>query len=86
MSRREFEDRVLGFLRDLCRRRKLAAEIASDTNLFDSKILDSVQFVELMDFLQVELGVVVPDRLLSVEYFLTPRIISESFGPALAVH
>jgi acyl carrier protein len=81
MSRAEFEARVIEFLDALCKRRKLAVTIAAETHLFDTKILDSVQFLELMNFLQGELAVEVPDRKLSMEFFATPRIIATNFAP-----
>jgi acyl carrier protein len=75
-----FQERVVDFLNGLCRRRNLEVVIGPETHLFETKILDSVQFLELMTFLQADLGVDVPDRKLSVEFFLTPRIITDNFA------
>lgn len=82
MSRQELEASVIAFLQRLCERRRLAVTIGPDTSLFETKILDSVQFLELMNFLESECEVEVPDRMLSMEYFESPRAIANNFGPA----
>lgn len=53
--------------------------IEASTPLFETGLLDSLRFTEFMVALEAELGVVVPDAMLSLEYFQTPRIIAESF-------
>ena len=40
--------------------------------------------VELMSFVECELGQQVPDRLLNVKYFRTPRAIALTFAPLAA--
>jgi acyl carrier protein len=82
MSRQELEASVIAFLRRLCERRRLAVTIGPDTALFETKILDSVQFLELMNFLESECEIEVPDRMLSMEFFESPRIIAGNFGAA----
>jgi acyl carrier protein len=80
MSRQELEASVIAFLRRLCERRQLSVTIGPDTSLFATKILDSVQFLELMNFLESECEVEVPDRMLSMEFFESPRAIATNFG------
>jgi acyl carrier protein len=76
-----FEQRILEFLTALCRRKTPGVTIEPDTHLFETKLIDSVLFLEVMMFLEAELGVEVPERKLSAQFFLTPRIITEHFGP-----
>jgi acyl carrier protein len=86
MNRNDFEAKVVAFLNRLCRRKAVDVQVEPTTHLFETKILDSVQFLELMSFLQSDLGVEVPDSKLSTEFFQTARKIAENFGrdPAVA--
>jgi acyl carrier protein len=83
MSRQELEASVIAFLRQLCARRQLIVTIGPDTPLFETKILDSIQFLELMSFLETECEIEVPDRMLSMEFFESPRVIAGNFGAAV---
>lgn len=76
----EFLSELVQFLNRWSARRGLSLEVGPDTHLFETKILDSVGFLELMTYLRAELGVVVPDKMLSVEYFQTPRMVTANFA------
>jgi acyl carrier protein len=82
MSQQELEASVIAFLRQLCERRQMEVTIGPDTSLFETKILDSMQFLELMNFLEGECDIEVPDRMLSMEFFESPRTIATNFGGA----
>jgi acyl carrier protein len=79
-----FLGEVVVFLNRWSRRRGLDVDVRPDTHLFETRILDSVGFLELMTYLQVDLGVVVPDKMLSVEFFQTPRMLTANFASLTA--
>ena len=78
------ESRLILFLGELLRSYGREAEITPERALFEDGLLDSVQFIELMSFVENELGQQVPDRLLNVKYFRTPRDIALTFAPLAA--
>lgn len=84
MANDEFETQVISFLNELCAGVPGGTAIGADTHLFETKLLDSVRFLQLMTFLQADLDVQVPDRMLSTEFFSTARVITTNFGPAVA--
>jgi acyl carrier protein len=75
-----FVAKVIGILESIVARKEPSIRIGPDTELFDSKILDSVTFVEFVTALEVELEVGVPDQKMSTQYFSTPARIGEHFG------
>jgi acyl carrier protein len=77
-----FEDQLLAFIARLCRGK--ATRVERDTPLFESGMIDSRQVVDLMEFVEQALGIVVPDDKLSMEFFRTPADIVRTFsaGPA----
>ncbi|MGV2287174.1 acyl carrier protein [Trinickia sp. YCB016] len=75
-----FIAKVIGILEPIVARKKLEIRIEPDTPLFDSRILDSVTFVEFITALEVELDVSVPDQKMSTQFFATPAHIAEHFG------
>lgn len=81
MNREEFAAEVVRYLDKAVRRRGIALDIHVDTHLFESGAIDSLAFAQFVDFLEGELGVEIPDGQLSVEYFLTPRMIVDNFAP-----
>lgn len=75
-----FVAKVIGILERLAARKEPDIRIEPDTPLFDSKILDSVSFVEFITALEVELDVNVPDQKMSTQFFATPAHIGEHFS------
>jgi acyl carrier protein len=70
----DFLPRLLDRLRALCE-----VEVDPDTALFESGLLNSMKFIELMAFVETTLGAPVPTNRLSAEYFSTPRTIAVTF-------
>lgn len=75
-----FVMKVIGILEHIVARRNVQVRIAPDTPLFETKILDSVSFVEFITALEVELDVSVPDQKMSTQYFATPADIALHFA------
>lgn len=75
-----FVAKVIEILEQIVARKKLDISVKPDTPLFDSKILDSITFVEFITALEVELDVSVPDQKMSTQFFATPAHIGEHFG------
>lgn len=80
MSTDQMELSVIDFVRKLCERSSVEAVIERDTDLFSTGILDSMRFVELFGHLQADLGVEVPDKMLSANFFRTPALIAQNFA------
>lgn len=74
-----FVAKVIDILEHITARKEPNIRIEPDTPLFDSKILDSVTFVEFITALEVELDVSVPDQKMSTQFFATPAHIGEHF-------
>lgn len=79
-QRSDFVPKVVAILDGIARRKGLDLVVEPDTELFESRILDSVSFVEFITALEVELDITVPDRKMSTQYFLTPEHIGRNFG------
>jgi len=71
--------KVIAILDGIARRKGLDIVVERDTELFESRILDSVSFVEFITALEVELDINVPDQKMSTQYFLTPGHIGRNF-------
>jgi acyl carrier protein len=72
--------RIIDILDGIVKRKGQTVRIEPDTPLFDSRILDSVTFVEFITALEVDLDVSVPDQMMSTQYFLTPAHIAANFS------
>lgn len=79
MTAHEFEQQLLDFIREMCRKNGIRAEITPDTLLFADRLLNSMRIIDLMAFVEEELGIVIPDAKLSMQYFRTPRTIAATF-------
>jgi acyl carrier protein len=80
MTHDQMEQSVISFVQTLCERASVDAVIDKDTDLFATRILDSLRFVELFGHLQADLGVDLPDKKLDANYFRTPAVIAENFA------
>lgn len=55
------------------------SSIKFDTRIFENKILNSVTLLELMDFLEIELGIDIDESKLSIEFFESVNEIEATF-------
>jgi acyl carrier protein len=53
--------------------------IDADTALFDQARIDSIKILKLIAWTERELGRVIPDHQIRMDYFATPRRIAEVF-------
>lgn len=60
-------------------RKGIDAQIEIHTPLFESKLLDSLAFMEFLTALEVDLDVNVPDHKMSIQFFQTPDCIATHF-------
>lgn len=74
MDASEFQQRLLDRLCVLCR-----SEVDPDTDLFKTRLLNSMKFIELMAFVETTLAIKVPTSQLSAEHFKTARTIVQTF-------
>ncbi len=81
MDNNQFEERLLEFIRELCAENGITADIGRDTVLFENRLINSMRIIDLMGFIESELSIEVPEDKLTMNYFRTPRIIAETFGP-----
>jgi acyl carrier protein len=85
MQRDELAQVVVTFVKDICARHSIAVQqLDGDTDLFATSILDSLRFVELVTFIQADLGVDVPDKKLVTRYFQTANVIAQNFAESVA--
>ena len=54
--------------------------VESDTPLFKGGLIDSIRILELIAWTEREAGIVIPDRMIRMDYFTTPRKIAETFA------
>ncbi len=80
MGARDFEDKLLRYIGQLCEADGTPAQVTPDTPLFESGLIDSLRAVELMAFVESELGITIPDHKLSMEYFRCPADITREFA------
>ncbi|AKJ08032.1 hypothetical protein ATI61_107470 [Archangium gephyra] len=81
MDRNQFEERLLTFIRKLCRENGITADIGQDTALFENRLINSMRIIDLMGFIESELSLEVPEDKLTMNFFRTPRIIADTFCP-----
>lgn len=72
----EFEQPILDYLRGVTAESGSAQAVAADTALLDTGLLDSINLVRLVQFLEERFGVSIPDGDLGVELFATPATIA----------
>jgi acyl carrier protein len=71
------EDLVAYINRELLKGR--GAAIDPDTPLFEDGLIDSLNILQLIAFVEVRRGQVIPDRDIVMDRFRTPRRITEAF-------
>ena len=75
----DFETRLLRFLNHdlplLDRRKRAYPTILSDTQLFETGLIDSLSILHLLAFIEQEIGSAVPDSWISPQHFRTPQAI-----------
>lgn len=71
------EDLVAYINRELLKGR--GAPIDPDTQLFEDGLIDSLNILQLIAFVEVRLGRAIPDRDIVMDRFRTPRRITEAF-------
>lgn len=82
MDRNQFEERLLTFIRKLCVENGITADIGRDTALFENRLINSMRIIDLMGFIESELSIEVPEDKLTMNFFRTPRVISDTFCPS----
>lgn len=75
-----FEQDLLRFVGRLC-----GSQVASDTALMESGLIDSRRIVDLIEYVEQRLAIQVPDDKLSMEHFRTPADIVRTFVPTKEV-
>ena len=55
------------------------AVVTADTQLFETGLIDSMAILKLIAWTERELGVVIPDDKIRMDFFRTPRRIAETF-------
>ena len=73
------EDLVAFVNRELMKGR--SAQIEPDTLLFEDGLIDSLNILQLIAFVEVRRGRAIPDRDIVMDRFRTPRHIAEAFLP-----
>lgn len=74
-----FNERLLAFIRrELIRDRAIV--IDEDTYLFDEGLIDSLKLLQLIAFVEVETGRLIPDREIVMEHFRTVRAMAARFA------
>jgi len=78
MTKTEFTDSILGWLNH--RMAPVGVTIENDTELFASGLIDSLRVLELIAWTERETGRTIPDRMIRMENFRTPRRIAAVFA------
>ena len=55
------------------------AVVTADTQLFETGLIDSMAILKLIAWTERELGLVIPDEKIRMDFFRTPRRIAETF-------
>jgi acyl carrier protein len=73
------EERLLAFVRaELLSGRPI--EIDAETHLFAEGLIDSLKVVQLIAFLELQIGREIPDREVVMKHFRTVRTMAARFG------
>jgi len=76
----ELEQRLLEFTRERLAPREVADGITVDTRLFEDRVIDSLRVLELIAFLQSELGRKIPDTQIVLANFRSIATIAHVFA------
>lgn len=80
MSSLVIKNKILEKVKSLAKNRVSSLnDITFKTRIFEDKILNSVSLLELIDFLELELGFCIDENKLSVEYFESVDQIADTF-------
>jgi acyl carrier protein len=77
-----FQDQLLHFIGQLS---GAGAAVQADTPLLEGGLIDSRRVVDLIEFVEHQLGLTVPDHKLSMEFFRTPATIVREFAATRGV-
>ena len=78
MDAATLEERVLHFVRTELAGRALA--IDADSYLFDDGLIDSLKILQLIAFVELQIGRDIPDSDVVMEHFRTVRAMAARFG------
>jgi acyl carrier protein len=81
----ELEQRLLAFTRERLAPREVAAGITVDTRLFEDRVIDSLKVLELIAFVQSEVGRKIPDAQIVLANFRSIATIARVFTGGDAV-
>ena len=75
---------VLGRLRELANAEEASVTVEADTQLLEENIWSSIDFLDLVTFLEVEYGFEADPEALTAENFLTPAAVARFVEQARA--
>lgn len=79
MNRRTFESRLVCRVREALLRPGARPDVDADTPLFETGLIDSLQILELIAFVESSLEIAIPDRAITLANFRSIRAISDAF-------
>ena len=53
--------------------------MSAETALFEEGLINSIKILDLMAFVEKSIGVKIPDKLVVMKHFRSPRAITETF-------
>lgn len=80
LAEQELERRVLHFTRSSLVAPEMAASVTSDTRLFEERVIDSLKILELIAFVEAQLGRKIPDAQVVLANFRTIRVMASVFA------
>lgn len=80
MTEQELQRRVLHFVRTSLIAREMAASVTADTRLFEERVIDSLKILELIAFVEAQLGRKIPDAQVVLANFRTIRVMASVFA------
>ena len=79
MKKQEFTHKLVEFITTICNESNIKVAVESDTYLFRDRVINSVRMIDIMSFIERELNIQIPDDKLTMNYFETPKKITDSF-------
>lgn len=77
-----FKQRLITFIQQLCNTNHPGIKVGDETRLFENRLINSIRIIDIMSFVERELKISIPEEKLSMEYFMTPNLIVETFANA----
>ena len=71
------EERIIGWVCERHALRGRNVEVRPDTNLLESGLLDSLDFLHLVTFIEEEYQLEFPIEMLTPDNFATPKVVGE---------